>query len=166
MSNNSGCTSCVAGYVTNNTDCCDSNAQINPGATYYTTAHAACAGVSSNWDYNCSGTITYAVDVPGFPNKPITGRSKYSADAYFRYGTSDCSGLWLGFDAQYLVSGDCGQGPYWVCDGKDPWVWRDGQVRARKSPNFGEPPCETLAPYWMTEPGVCSSQNSAVVKCR
>jgi hypothetical protein len=40
------------GYVTNNTDCCDTDASANPGQTgYFTTARKGCGG----WDYNCSG---------------------------------------------------------------------------------------------------------------
>jgi hypothetical protein len=43
-----------SGYVDNSSDCCDTNANVNPGQTqYFTTAHS-CSGVLP-FDYNCNG---------------------------------------------------------------------------------------------------------------
>jgi hypothetical protein len=44
-----------AGYATRNGDCCDSNAAINPAATFQPTI-GSCDGVTT-WDYDCSGHV-------------------------------------------------------------------------------------------------------------
>jgi len=53
--NATGCTSCISGYVANNTDCCDTSALANPGGTYQTTAIPAGCPKSGTYDYNCNG---------------------------------------------------------------------------------------------------------------
>jgi hypothetical protein len=164
VANNTGCASCVAGYVIDNSDCCDNNNLIRPGSAYYSTPHASCVGVGSTWDYDCSGTVTFAV---GATSVSLAGRLK--SGGYFRYRGPDCAGWspsetgYLGFDAQYITQADCGKN-YYLCDDEDLSVFDDGQVYSRKSATGV---CENITPYWMTAPGVCTSLGwQQTVKCR
>ncbi|MBI4397259.1 MAG: hypothetical protein HY548_09200 [Elusimicrobia bacterium] len=56
------CSSCKAGWVSNNSDCCDSDSNAKPGQANYYTAQNACG----SWDYNCSGSVDkyYPNDIP------------------------------------------------------------------------------------------------------
>lgn len=151
---------CSGVWVSNNTDCCDTIYLINPGATYYTTPHAACAGVASIWDYNCDSAVTYAFGVGN--TGILAGRLELG---HFLYGGDPDCDIWLGYNAEYLVPDDCGEGPRYVCDGSDPWVWAEGWVTARKLADYGAV-CENVTPYRMTYPGVCTSTQEAIIKCR
>jgi hypothetical protein len=56
----SSCTGAPGGYVSNNSDCCDSDGNAKPGQTMtFATARSGCGG----FDYNCDGSTTQ-----GLPN--------------------------------------------------------------------------------------------------
>ena len=49
-------TTAPTGYVSDDTDCCDSEVDVNPGTTTYYCPSFTCAGSSTpSWDYNCGG---------------------------------------------------------------------------------------------------------------
>jgi len=50
--------SAPAGYVANNTDCCDSDAGAHPGASGWFTSADACG----SFDWNCDGVVSYEYD--------------------------------------------------------------------------------------------------------
>lgn len=69
----------TAGYVTNNSDCYDSNANARPGSTYCGTTHRG----DGSYDYNCSGTQTKC--------SPVLTYTTNTRQVYTRYTTGKCA---------------------------------------------------------------------------
>jgi hypothetical protein len=104
-----------AGYATGSgtSDCCDTNASIYPGnANYYTSAHAACTGVASNWDYDCSGTVQTTLDA--YSGITLNNRWYWQADnsaACVYERLVQCTTNRANYCGQYV----------WYCDGAGSW---------------------------------------------
>jgi hypothetical protein len=79
-----------SGYVSNSTDCCDTDANAHPGQTSWFTAVNACG----SWDWNCDGVITKEVpDTNSGPPVPsCTGLDNSGCDQTIPSGDSSFGG--------------------------------------------------------------------------
>ena len=92
-SGSSVCGSCGAGYVTNSSDCYDSNANAKPGQTAYFTSHRG----DTSFDYNCSGGNNKQYSEGGACADPLE---------------CTCEGIdWLN-DKAFAAASQCGEGTW------------------------------------------------------
>ncbi len=97
-----------AGYVSNNTDCYDSNANAHPGQINYFTTNRG----DGSFDYNCNGTtdLMFPYDSEYIPSAICTDGHGGCVPCYLyvpghTLGPGDCgsyfSGWWAGYDDYY-----------------------------------------------------------------
>ncbi len=91
------CGSCIGTEVTNNNDCCDSDANVKLGQTLYFES-ANDAGCGSDYDYDCGGTGSIQVDPAD--TATLVSNTAWGCDTTF----NDCN-----FHASYSIpTSQCG----------------------------------------------------------